>query len=41
MASGLRHALPGRCYDGQNIHPNNNGWIQNLDQAMRVQLSNM
>jgi hypothetical protein len=28
-------------YDGQNIHPNYNGWIQNLDKAIKVQLSNM
>jgi|HigsolmetaGSP11D_1036233.scaffolds.fasta_scaffold01838_7 hypothetical protein len=26
-------------YDGQNIHPNYNGWIQNLDNAIRSQLS--
>lgn len=28
-------------YDGQNIHSNYNGWIQNLDKAIKVQLSNM
>ena len=28
-------------YDGQNIHPNYNGWIQNLDKAIKAQLSNM
>lgn len=26
-------------YDGKNIHSNYNGWIQNLDKAMRTQLS--
>ena len=26
-------------YDGQNIHKNYNGWIQNLDRAIKVQLS--
>lgn len=26
-------------YDGQNIHPNYNGWIENLDKAIRAQLS--
>jgi len=26
-------------YDGQNIHPNYNGWIQNLDKGIRAQLS--
>lgn len=28
-------------YDGTNIHPNYNGWIQNLDKAIKAQLSNM
>jgi hypothetical protein len=28
-------------YDGTNIHPNYNGWIQNLDKAIRAQLSLM
>ena len=28
-------------YDGGNIHPNYNGWIQNLDKAIRAQLSNL
>lgn len=28
-------------YDGAKIHPNYNGWIQNLDKAIRVQLGNM
>jgi hypothetical protein len=28
-------------YDGQKIHPNYNGWIQNLEKAIRVQLSNL
>jgi hypothetical protein len=28
-------------YDGQNIHPNYNGWIQNLDKAIKAQLTNM
>ncbi|MGH8661619.1 MAG: hypothetical protein ACREUB_07615 [Burkholderiales bacterium] len=28
-------------YDGQNIHPNYNGWIQNLDKAIRAQLSTL
>ena len=28
-------------YDGQNIHPNYNGWIQNLDKAIKAQLSNL
>ncbi|HSB48068.1 MAG TPA: hypothetical protein VLD15_00980 [Burkholderiales bacterium] len=26
-------------YDGANIHPNYNGWIQNLDNRIRAQLS--
>ena len=26
-------------YDGQNIHPNYNGWVQNLDKGIRAQLS--
>ena len=26
-------------YDGTNIHSNYNGWIQNLDKAIRTQLS--
>jgi len=26
-------------YDGTNIHPNYNGWIQNLDRAIRAQLT--
>ena len=26
-------------YDGTNIHSNYNGWIQNLDNAIKVQLS--
>lgn len=26
-------------YDGTNIHSNYNGWIQNLDKAIRAQLS--
>jgi hypothetical protein len=28
-------------YDGTNIHKNYNGWIQNLDKAIRSQLSNL
>jgi hypothetical protein len=28
-------------YDGTNIHRNYNGWIQNLDKGIRVQLSNL
>ena len=28
-------------YDGQNIHPNYNGWVQNLDKAIKAQLTNM
>jgi hypothetical protein len=28
-------------YDGTNIHPNYNGWIQNLDKAIKAQLTNM
>jgi hypothetical protein len=28
-------------YDGTNIHANYNGWIQNLDKAIRAQLSNL
>lgn len=28
-------------YDGTNIHPNYNGWVQNLDKGIRVQLSAM
>jgi hypothetical protein len=26
-------------YDGANIHPNYNGWVQRLDQGIRAQLS--
>jgi hypothetical protein len=26
-------------YDGTNIHPNYNGWVQRLDQGIRAQLS--
>lgn len=26
-------------YDGTNIHPNYNSWVQNLDQRIRAQLS--
>lgn len=26
-------------YDGANIHPNYNGWVQNLDNRIRAQLS--
>ena len=26
-------------YDGSNIHPNYNGWVQRLDQGIRAQLS--
>jgi uncharacterized lipoprotein YmbA len=26
-------------YDGQKIHPNYNGWIQNLDRNIRAQIS--
>ena len=26
-------------YDGKNIHPNYNGWIQNLDRGIRAQIS--
>ncbi|HEX9685237.1 MAG TPA: hypothetical protein VGA25_05235 [Burkholderiales bacterium] len=26
-------------YDGSNIHPNYNGWVQNLDKGIRAQLS--
>ncbi|MGH8744379.1 MAG: hypothetical protein ACREUY_08895, partial [Burkholderiales bacterium] len=26
-------------YDGKNIHPNYNGWIQNLDKGIRAQIS--
>ena len=28
-------------YDGTNIHKNYNGWIQNLDNGIKVQLSNL
>ena len=28
-------------YDGGNIHPNYNGWIQNLDKGIRAQLSTL
>lgn len=28
-------------YDGGKIHPNYNGWIQNLDKAIRAQLNYM
>jgi hypothetical protein len=28
-------------YDGTNIHPNYNGWVQNLDRAIRSQLTGM
>lgn len=28
-------------YDGGNIHKNYNGWIQNLDKAIKVQLQNL
>jgi len=28
-------------YDGQNIHKNYNGWIQNLDKAIKAQLANL
>jgi hypothetical protein len=28
-------------YDGTTIHPNYNGWIQNLDKAIRAQLTYM
>ena len=28
-------------YDGSNIHRNYNGWIQNLDRAIKVQLLNI
>jgi len=28
-------------YDGQSIHSNYNGWVQNLDKAIKAQLSNM
>ncbi|HKA39307.1 MAG TPA: hypothetical protein VKD25_06040 [Burkholderiales bacterium] len=28
-------------YDGTNIHPNYNGWIQRLDNQIRVELSTM
>lgn len=28
-------------YDGTNIHPNYNGWIQNLDKGIRAQLSTL
>jgi hypothetical protein len=27
-------------YDGKNIHKNYNGWVENLDKAIRVQLAN-
>jgi len=29
------------AYDGANIHPNYNGWVQNLDRAIRAQLSTL
>jgi hypothetical protein len=28
-------------YDGGNIHKNYNGWIQNLDKAIKIQLQNL
>jgi len=28
-------------YDGTKIHSNYNGWIQNLDKAIKIQLSTM
>jgi hypothetical protein len=28
-------------YDGKNIHRNYNGWIQNLDKAIKVQLNTL
>ena len=28
-------------YDGANIHKNYNGWVQNLDNAIRVQIANL
>lgn len=28
-------------YDGTNIHKNYNGWIQNLDRAIKTQLNNL
>lgn len=28
-------------YDGTNIHKNYNGWIQNLDNGIRVQITNL
>ena len=28
-------------YDGKNIHPNYNGWIQNLDRGIRTQISTL
>lgn len=28
-------------YDGKNIHKNYNGWIQNLDNGIRAQLTNL
>ena len=28
-------------YDGQNIHPNYNSWIEILDKAIKAQLSNL
>jgi len=28
-------------YDGTNIHPNYNGWVQRLDQGIRAQLSTL
>ena len=28
-------------YDGEKIHKNYNGWIQNLDKAIKVQLQNL
>jgi hypothetical protein len=28
-------------YDGTNIHPNYNGWIQNLDKGIRAQLNTL
>ena len=31
----------GLDYDGKNIHKNYNGWVENLDKAIRVQLANI
>lgn len=28
-------------YDGSQIHPNYNGWVQNLDKGIRTQLQNL